>query len=251
MTLLSAAATALVLGIWTALQPCPMATNLAAISYLGRRVDRPLKVLGAGMLYALGQAVTYVALSSLVMGGLTSTWRLSTFLQENVTLALGPIWILTGMILLDLLHLPWPDLAVGTQWSARVQAWGVWSAFPLGAVLALAFCPASATCFFVSLLALVATNASRVVLPAMYGVGAAVPAVLCAVLIAGGARIVGNVWHRSDQVQRLIRRLGGVVLLLLGIHYSLQFNFDITPIWDPWVGAVQAAWSNLVSSFGG
>jgi cytochrome c-type biogenesis protein len=250
MTLFAAAATALALGTWTALQPCPMAANLAAISYLGRRTDRPAKVLWAGLLYALGQATAYVALAIIVIGGLVSTWRLSTFLQENITLTLGPIWILTGMLLLDLIHLPLRGSTIGSKWQDRIAVWGIWSAFPLGVALALAFCPASATCFFVSLMAIAATSPSRIVLPAIYGLGAALPAVICALLIAFGARVAGKVWHLSDQIQRGIRRVGGVLLLLMGIHYSIQFNFDVTPFWDPWVGALQSVWTNIISRFG-
>ena len=39
-----AVASAFWLGILTSISPCPMATNIAAISFVGRRVDSPFKV---------------------------------------------------------------------------------------------------------------------------------------------------------------------------------------------------------------
>ena len=49
-----AAGTALWLGILTSISPCPLATNVAAISFLGRRVDSPGHVFGGGLLYTAG-----------------------------------------------------------------------------------------------------------------------------------------------------------------------------------------------------
>ena len=50
-----AVGSALWLGILTSISPCPLATNIAAVSFLGRRVDSPRMVFGGGLLYALGR----------------------------------------------------------------------------------------------------------------------------------------------------------------------------------------------------
>ena len=209
MNTITAAAAAMGLGIWTALQPCPMAANLAAVSYLARRVDRPAKVLLAGLLFALGQAMAYVVLAIVLLGGMASAWRLSTFLQENVTLLLGPIWILAAMALLDMIRFRLPGVTIGAKWQARVDAWGLWSALPLGVVLALAFCPASATCFFVSLMTIMATHHSRIVLPVVYATGSALPVAVFAAVIAYAAQSLGRFWNRSIEIQHWLRRIGG------------------------------------------
>jgi cytochrome c biogenesis protein CcdA len=251
MSLITALATAIALGIWTALQPCPIATNLAAISYLGRRVDRPSKVVLAGLLFALGQAVAYVGLAFVVLGGMTSAWRLSTFLQENATLALGPLWILAAMVLLGIIRIPLHGVTIGVKWQARVDAWGLWSALPLGVALALAFCPASATCFFVSLLTLLATHHSRIVLPIAYAIGSALPVVVFAVVTAYAVRSLGRVWNRGLEIERWLRCVAGVVLLVIGVHFSLRYNFNLVPPWDPLLGALQGAWSRALTRIGG
>ncbi|MGW8258007.1 MAG: hypothetical protein ACWGMZ_11015, partial [Thermoguttaceae bacterium] len=45
---------ALWLGILTSISPCPLATNIAAISYIGRRVDSSKQVFLTGLVYTLG-----------------------------------------------------------------------------------------------------------------------------------------------------------------------------------------------------
>ena len=47
---LISAGSAVWLGILTSMSPCPLATNVAAISFLGRSVDSPRRVLGGGLL---------------------------------------------------------------------------------------------------------------------------------------------------------------------------------------------------------
>jgi cytochrome c-type biogenesis protein len=220
-------AVALGLGLWTAVQPCPMTANLAAVAYLGRRAGSPVGVLWAGLLYAAGQAIAYIVLACLVLEGIASAWRLSALLQEHVNQILGPMWVLTGMVLLDLIPVRLPGVKVGPRWQSRIAACGVWSALPLGIVLALAFCPVSATLFFVNLLTIAMASGSHVVYPALYALGAAIPVLVFAALLAAGAGWLGAALNRVQQVQRWLGRGAGVVLLATGIYYSLRFNFEV------------------------
>ena len=239
------------LGLWTALQPCPMATNIAAISYIGRRVGSPRRVLLAGLLYALGRTLAYVGLAILLSAGAVAAWRVSTRLQDLASLVLGPASILTAMVLLELIRFPLPGAAVGPRLQARLEAWGVWGALPLGALLALAFCPVSAACFFISLATLLASYHSRIVLPMVYGLGTALPVVVFAVLIARGVRALAPTVDRVRRVETWVRRLAAAALLAVGFHFSIKYNLDITPAWDPWLGWLSSAWESLVRSLRG
>ena len=118
------AAMAFGLGLWTAVQPCPMTANLAAVSYLGRRAGSPGSALAAALLYAAGQMIAYVGLALLVLEGLASAWRLSVLLQQHVNQILGPVWILAAMVLLDLIHFRLPGVRVGPNWQSTVQRLG-------------------------------------------------------------------------------------------------------------------------------
>lgn len=160
------AALAFGLGLLTAVQPCPMTANLAAVSYLGRRAGLPSGALLAALLYTAGQMIAYVLLAFLVLEGIASAWRLSEWFEQHVNQILGPLWIIIAMVLLELIRFRVPGIRIGPNWQSRVNAWGVWIALPLGIVLALGFCPVSATIFFVDLIAISAGGGSHVVYPA-------------------------------------------------------------------------------------
>ena len=237
MDLLPAIVTALGLGIWTAVQPCPMATNVAAISYLGRRVDSPRWVLLAGLLYALGRTLAYVVLAVLLVESLQAS-RVSMFLQTRVHQFVGPVLVVLGMFFLELIHVSWSGPGVSETMQRRVDALGVWGALPLGVFFALAFCPISAVCFFGSLFALLASNDSRIILPSVYGVGTALPVIVFAVLIALSARAVGKAFNMLTQTVWWVQRATGVVCLVIGIHFSLKYIFGLPLFWDPWLDAI-------------
>ncbi|MGA2259086.1 MAG: aromatic aminobenezylarsenical efflux permease ArsG family transporter [Thermoguttaceae bacterium] len=223
------AAMAFGLGLWTAVQPCPMTANLAAVSYLGRRAGSSGSALFASLLYAAGQMIAYVSLALAVLEGIASAWRLSEWLQQHVNQVLGPIWILTAMVLLDLLRFRLPGVRVGPKWQSKIDAWGAWSALPLGVVLALGFCPVSATIFFVDLLTIAVGGGSRVLYPALYALGAALPVLAIAILLGAGSRWLGSAQNRTQQVQRWLNWAAGGALLAVGIYYALKFNFEVLP----------------------
>jgi len=223
------AALAFGLGLWTAVQPCPMTANLAAVSYLGRRAGSLPSALAAALLYAAGQTIAYVALALVVLEGLAAAWRLSAWLQQHVNQVLGPVWIITAMVLLDLLHFRLPGVRVGPKWQSKIDSWGTWSALPLGVVLALGFCPVSATIFFVDLLTIAAGGGSKVLYPALYALGAALPVLVVAVLLGAGSRWLGVTVQRTQQVQFWLNRVAGGVLLAVGVYYALKFNFEVLP----------------------
>ncbi len=117
----------------------------------------------------------------------------------------------------------------------RVDALGVWGALPLGVLFALAFCPISAACFFVSLLALASAHDSRIVLPSLYGLGTALPVVAFAALIAVSARAVGRTFNLMTQIAWWVQRATGLICLAIGIHLSLKYVFELPLFYDPWL----------------
>ena len=175
---------ALWLGILTSISPCPLATNIAAISYIGRRVGSPRQVLLSGMLYALGRSLAYLALGMLLVASVLSIPQLSLFLQKYMNKLLGPILIVVAMFLLGLIQLNITGPGVSDTMQKRVDALGMWGALVLGILFALTFCPVSAALFFGSLIPLSVKVGSGVALPGVYGIGTALPVLAFAVLIA-------------------------------------------------------------------
>jgi cytochrome c-type biogenesis protein len=218
---------ALWLGILTSVSPCPLATNVAAISFVGRRVGRPRQVFLAGLLYTLGRSLAYLVLGVLLVSSLLSVPRLSQTLQTYMNKLLGPLMVLVGMFLLDMIKINLPSSGIGKGIQKRIEAWGVWGAGVLGIVFALSFCPVSAALFFGSLIPLAVDNGSSVLLPALYGVGTGLPVFVVAVLIASGAHAVGKALDNLALIGRWARQITGCIFLGVGIYYSLAYAFGI------------------------
>ncbi len=227
MELLLTAGTALWLGILTSISPCPLATNIAAISYIGRRVERPQLVIWTGLLYTLGRILAYTALGVVLVFGLLSIPRLSFFLQKYMNQILGPVLILAGMFLLELITVRLGDGWFKTQIQERAGSWGIGGAGILGFVFALSFCPISAALFFGSLIPLAVKMQSEIVLPSLYGLGTSLPVVFFAVLLALGTKSLNRFFIGITQIELWARRITGVLFILIGIYMSLVHIFGL------------------------
>jgi cytochrome c biogenesis protein CcdA len=226
--LLLAAAWALGLGILTSINPCPLTTSVAAISYIGRRLDRARLVLASGLLYTLGQSLVYLVLGVLVTSSVLSAPEvLSRFLQKYASPLLGPLLIVVAMFLLDLVPLATSSPGLSPAMQRRVDALGIWGALLLGVIFAISFCPTSAGLFFLMLLRAVRLH-SGVLLPAAYGLGTALPVLSFALLLALGSRLLGKTFQRVSRVGWWARRAAGVAVLLLGVYCALEYVFDVT-----------------------
>jgi cytochrome c biogenesis protein CcdA len=219
--------TALWLGILTSISPCPLATNIAAISYIGRKVGSSKQVFLSGLLYTLGRTAAYLALAIVLVASVLSVPELSLFLQKYMYLVLGPILVIVGMFLMGLIEFNLSGSGMGEGLQARVDRMGIWGALLLGIVFALSFCPTSAALFFGSLVPLSLKVNSRVVLPAIYGIGTALPVIVFAVLLATSAQSVGRAYNILARVEWWARMLTGGVFVLLGIYFSLKYVFEV------------------------
>ena len=219
--------TALWLGILTSLSPCPMAANLAAVSFVGKRVGSPRRVLWAGGLYTLGRMMSYAVLGVLLVQSLLSAPQLSYFLQKYMNRALGPVLIFAGLVLLEIIRFRMKGSGVGEKMQKRVEAMGLGGAFLMGAVFALSFCPVSAALFFGSLLPLCLEARSGLMLPSVYGFGTGLPVLLFAFLLALGAGWVGKAFDKLTAFEKWARRVTGAIFVLVGIYYILNYWFGI------------------------
>ncbi|MFP4056383.1 MAG: aromatic aminobenezylarsenical efflux permease ArsG family transporter [Candidatus Brocadiia bacterium] len=225
-TLLAAAGAAW-LGILTAISPCPLATNIAAVSYIGRRLGSPRQMFLSGILYAAGRTAAYVGLAAVLVSTALSVPRVSVLLQRHMNRLLGPIFILVGMVLVGLIELPTSGRGMGEGMQGRVDRLGLWGAGLLGVVFALSFCPLSAALYFGGLLPLSVEHQSRVLLPAVYGLGTALPVIGFAALLAMGTRAVGVAFQRLSQFEWWARRVTGVLFIGLGVFFCLHYIFGV------------------------
>lgn len=218
---------ALWFGILTSVSPCPLATNITAISFLGRRTGSTGGVLFTGLLYTLGRATVYVVIAMLLVSSLLSAPTVSLMLQTWMNKLLGPILILVGMVMLGLIRLQLKGRGMSEGLQHRVERWGIVGGFALGILFALSFCPVSATLFFGSLLPLSVKHGSSFLLPLLYGVGTAVPVVVFAVILAFGARWLAKAFERVTRIERWMRLITGFVFFGVGIYMSLVYVYQV------------------------
>lgn len=211
--------TAFWLGLLTSISPCPLATNITAVSYIGKRIGDSKSVLLSGLAYTVGRSIAYAALAAAVIAGMLSIPGLSHFLQKWMNRALGPSLILVSLFLFEWIRLPILTGRSETNETLHnlVEKTGIFGAGLLGFFFALSFCPLSAALFFGSLVPLSIKNQSVLLLPALYGIGTAVPAAMMAVILAKGGEWVGKAFNKMSKAERWARIGTGLVFLIVGI----------------------------------
>lgn len=217
-----AVGSALWLGILTSISPCPLSTNIAAVSYVGRRLGSSRAVLLSGALYTAGRSLVYVVLGAVSVWSLMSLVSVSSFLQGTFPRLLGPILIALGLLLLGVFEFSFPSMGVSEKMQKRVDRAGIWGAGILGFVFALAFCPVSAGLFFGGLVPLAVERSSPLFLPLVYGVGTALPVIIFAGLLAAGAGWLGKALDRVQVFEVWARRITAVVFIVVGVYETLR-----------------------------
>jgi cytochrome c-type biogenesis protein len=239
---------ALYLGILTSISPCPLATNIAAISYVGQKVGDSRSVIGAGVLYTLGRCLLYLALAVLLASTAMSVPAVSLFLQKYMHLVLAPIFLLLGMFLVGLITTNLGGAVMTEGMQKRIDAMGVWGALALGILFAVSFCPTSAAWFFGLIALIMGSEAGAIttllgkvgitlpeaslpggtlVLPFVYGIGTALPVLAVAFLLAYSAKSIGKTYNMITKVEWWARQVTGWIFILAGAYFSLKYAFEV------------------------
>jgi len=219
--------TALWLGILTSISPCPLATNIAAVSFVARRAHAPRQAMWVGVLYTVGRMLAYVIVGALVVWSVLSLSKLSFGLQRHMHQWLGPFLIVIGVILAGWIKLP---IANGSGWieklAKRAETWGGAGALLLGAIFAISFCPVSAALFFGSLVPLAVQHESIAVFPSVYGIGTALPVLGFAGVIVFSAQTTGRLFNRLSSFEKWARVGTGIVFLCVGLYMTLKYTLN-------------------------
>ena len=219
--------TALWLGILTSISPCPLASNIAAVSFVSYRLAHRGMVLLSGFIYALGRSLTYTAIGFLLTKTLVSVPILANLLQGSLNKVLGFVLIGVGLYLLDVFSLRMPGMAVSHKWQQKVGQLGITGSLFLGILFALAFCPVSAALFFGSLIPITLQTGWSLGLPFVYGIGTAAPVLIFAILIAAGSGLIHVAYQKVTRVEFYTRKLTGVIFVLVGVYYVLAYTLRL------------------------
>jgi len=212
-------------GILTSVSPCPLATNIAATSYIGKQIRGSFGTLIAGFSYTIGRAVAYIGISILIISGLLSMPKISFFLQDHMNQILGPLLIISGLFILEVVSIRFSGLSVGQNLQKRLGSGGISGACVLGFVFALSFCPTSAALFFGSVIPLSLKYESKLLLPFLYGVGTAIPVLVIAAVLSSASRFAGVFFNRLSIVELWLRRTTGVLFITIGIWFTMKYIF--------------------------
>jgi len=215
------------LGILTSMSPCPLATNIAALSFLSKRIVHPRIVLLSGIAYTAGRMSAYALVGFFIISSLLSVPVLANFLQKYMNKIFGPLLIVIGLFLLDIFKFNMPRFSLSERQQKNLAGAGVGGAFALGFIFALVFCPVSAALFFGSLIPLSLNHAGGATFPFVYGFGTGLPVLFFAVGIALGVTSLSRWFVRLKNLEYYMRRVTGGIFILVGVYYILAYILKV------------------------
>lgn len=215
---------ALLLGLMTAISPCPLATNITAIGFISKDLEDRNKVFFNGLFYTLGRAITYSVLAIIIFLG-ADQLRFSGFFQRYGEKFIGPVLVIIGLFMLDILRITLPGFNKITSRMQDKTRWTYFDAVLLGVVFALAFCPYSAVLYFGMLLPMTVVSASGLYLPVVFAVATGIPVIIFAWIIAYTISGIGGVYNKLKSFELWFRRLIAVIFIAVGIYYMIRVYF--------------------------
>ena len=217
-----AALTAFILGLMTAISPCPLATNISAIGFISRSLENRRKVFLSGLIYTLGRVISYTGLAIIIYFGASKVDVAGLFQGWGEKL-LGPILVLIGLSMLDVIKIKFPGFSKLSDRIGEKGKGSYWSSLVLGMIFALAFCPYSGVLYFVMLIPISIASPSGLFLPVVFAVATGLPVIIFAWLLAFAVGNVGKWYNRIKIFELWFRRVVAVVFILVGIYYILIF----------------------------
>jgi cytochrome c-type biogenesis protein len=215
---------AFILGLMTAVSPCPLATNITAIAFISKNISSKRKVFLSGLLYSLGRGFSYTTIGLILFFG-ASKFHIARFFNQNGEKYLGPLLILIGLIMLNIIKLNFLEkLNFQEKLSEKFKDKGHLGSFMIGVVFALAFCPYSGALFFGILIPMTIASADGLYLPVVFAFGTGLPVILFTYLLAFTAGRVGIFYNRITKIEKIMRTVAGIVFILAGLYYIFIFT---------------------------
>ena len=217
-----AALTAFILGLMTAISPCPLATNISAIGFISRDIENRRRVFIKGLVYTLGRAISYTGLGVILFFG-ASKMHVTMLFQGWGEKLLGPLLIVIGLLMLDFIRIRFPGFSGLTEKMGEHSKRSYWGTLLLGMVFAMAFCPYSGVLYFAMLVPMTINSISGLYLPVVFAIATGLPVIIFAWLLAYAVGNVGKVYNRIKTFELWFRRVVAALFILVGIYYIVVF----------------------------
>lgn len=217
------AITAFVLGLLTAISPCPLATNIAAIGFISKDIESRRCIFRNGVLYTLGRVVAYTLLGIVLISVLkegASVFGIQKAVGKWGELLLGPLLLIMGLFMLFGSRLNLPKFGFGGSGEGLAKKGG-WGALLLGVLFAMAFCPSSGVFYFGMLIPMSVTATAGWLLPVLFAVATALPVLVVAWILAFSVEKVGEFYGKMQVLQRRLNIGVGVLFIAVGIYYCI------------------------------
>ncbi len=216
--------TAFVLGLMTAISPCPLATNISAIGFISRDIADRRRVFISGIIYTLGRGFSYTALGALLFFGMSKV-QVTDIFQGWGEKLLGPVMILMGLFMLDLIRIKLPGGKGFSERFGERSKKNYFGTFMLGVVFALAFCPYSGFLYFGMLIPLSISSVGGLFLPLVFAIATGLPVIIFAWLLAYAVGNVGKLYNGLRTFEKWFRRVVAILFIGVGIYFVIIFFF--------------------------
>lgn len=216
---------ALVLGLMTAISPCPLATNITAIGYISKDIENRNRVFINGILYTLGRAITYMSIALIIYFGVDQ-FRFSGILQQYGEKFLGPILLIIGIFMLGFIRINIKGFDKLTSGFENKKSFNYFDTILLGILFALAFCPYSGILYFGMLVPMTVSSASGLYLPLIFALATGIPVIIFAWILAYAVSGIGTFYNKVKVFEIWFRRVIAIVFIIAGIYYIIRVYFS-------------------------
>ncbi|MPQ47279.1 sulfite exporter TauE/SafE family protein [Marinifilum sp. N1E240] len=214
---------AFLLGLMTAISPCPLATNITATAYISKNLGNKRRIFFNGLIYTLGRAISYTAVGTILFFG-ASKFDISSFFHTYGERLLGPLLIIIGIFMLDLISINFPGVGNLTEKLNGEKIRGkYWGALLMGMIFALAFCPYSGVLYFGMLIPLTISQTDGLILPIVFAIATGLPVIIIAYLLAFTLSGVGNFYNKVKSFEYWFRKIAAVIFILAGLYFTYIF----------------------------
>ena len=215
---------ALILGLMTSISPCPLATNITATAFISKNISNKKRVFFSGIIYSLGRAFSYTLIGLILFFG-ASKFQIARFFQQNGEKYLGPLLIIIGLIMLNVIRLKFLQKSNFTEkLSEKFADKGLLGSFIIGVLFALAFCPYSGALYFGMLIPMTISSIDGLYLPIVFAFGTGLPVILFTYLLAFSIGSISAFYNKITKIEKWMRMVAGIVFILSGIYYVLIFS---------------------------
>jgi cytochrome c-type biogenesis protein len=216
--------TAFLLGLMTAISPCPLATNITAVGFISKDLENRNRVFINGLFYTLGRALTYTLIVVIIYFG-ADQFKFSGFFQQYGEKIIGPLLLLIGVFMLNIIRINFPLFSRLSEKMENRKSWRFIDVLLLGIVFALAFCPYSGVLYFGILVPMTIASPSGLYLPFVFAIATGIPVIIFAWVLAYTVSGVGGLYNKIKIFELWFRRIIAVLFIAVGIYYIIRIFF--------------------------